>query len=183
MKQSSLASMSMFALLLLLKWQLIWNSLLSVLCLYCHPGLLRMSSCGEAVPTMMPQLSTRPMSVCANRPCKPSWHVLHSVCNGWQVYSDCVPSQSPLCCAGARFSFSFVPNARTIQEVSTKQCVTADQSGKYTLSAGQTGPSVWEVFVLCPKVGEVYSILAASNKKYFVLGYNGGRLVDSGLIA
>jgi endo-1,3(4)-beta-glucanase len=83
----------------------------------------------------------------------------------------------------AIFKFAFVPNAGTIQSLSTSQYVTADQNGNFTLSAARATPSAWEVFVVRPKKGAasgVYSILAVSNKEYLTIGA-GGALINNGV--
>ncbi|KAF5375528.1 hypothetical protein D9615_009199 [Tricholomella constricta] len=82
----------------------------------------------------------------------------------------------------AKFKFAFAPNAGTIQAVSNNKFVTADQTGTFTLSAARDVASGWEIFVVRPKQGAasgVYSILAASNKKYLTLG-SGGALINNG---
>lgn len=82
----------------------------------------------------------------------------------------------------ATFNSSFVPNAGTLQLISTKEFVTADQSGNYTLSATRSTASSWETFVIRQKVGAaagVYSIQAVSNRLYITVDGDGS-LVNNG---
>jgi endo-1,3(4)-beta-glucanase len=75
-----------------------------------------------------------------------------------------------------------VPNAGTLQLISTKEFVTADQSGNYTLSATRSTASSWETFVIRQKVGAavgVYSIQAVSNRLYITVDGDGS-LVNNG---
>ncbi|KAL1734063.1 glycoside hydrolase family 81 protein [Schizophyllum commune] len=72
------------------------------------------------------------------------------------------------------FTLGFAPNAGTLQ--AGGQYVTADSSGTYTLSANRATASAWEIFVIRQKQGAatgVYSIMAASNKQYVVVGADG----------
>lgn len=74
------------------------------------------------------------------------------------------------------FKLAWLPNAGTIQSVTTSQYVTADQSGTNALSAARATASTWEGFVIRQKVGAatgVYSIKAASNGLYVAVGSDG----------
>ena len=74
------------------------------------------------------------------------------------------------------FSSAYFPNAGTLQLVSNKQFVTADQSGTSALAAARATASTWERFIIRQKIGEsqdVYSIKAASNGKYVTLSSDG----------
>jgi endo-1,3(4)-beta-glucanase len=76
----------------------------------------------------------------------------------------------------------YVPNAGTLQLASSKQFVTADQSGDSALAAARATASSWERFIIRQKLGEgqdVYSIKAASNGKYVRIGSD-GFLVNNG---
>jgi endo-1,3(4)-beta-glucanase len=84
--------------------------------------------------------------------------------------------------AAATFSSSYVPNAGTLQLTSTKQYVTADQSGSSTLAAIRGVASTWERFTIRQKVGAasgVYSIKAASNGLYITIAGDGS-LINNG---
>ncbi|KAF9463551.1 glycoside hydrolase family 81 protein [Collybia nuda] len=133
-------------------------------------------------------LSTRPgaSGVCTSAATNPIGNFyLQSSSTGNYVSTSSLPdllasttSQS----SAVRFKFAFAPNAGTIQAISTSKFVTADQTGTFTLSAARDVASTWEIFVIRPKSGAgsgVYSILAASNKKYLTLGSNGA-LINNG---
>jgi endo-1,3(4)-beta-glucanase len=82
----------------------------------------------------------------------------------------------------ATFNSSFVPNSGTLQLMSTREFVTADQSGNFTLSATRSIPSSWETFVIRQKIGAaagVYSIKAASNGLYVTISGD-GLLINNG---
>nr|RBQ89678.1 hypothetical protein FVER53263_13657 [Fusarium verticillioides] len=79
------------------------------------------------------------------------------------------------------FSSAYVPNAGTLQLISNKQYVTADQSGAYSLSAARAIADTWERFIIRQKIGQnqgVYSIKAASNGKYVRVGGDGSLIND-----
>jgi endo-1,3(4)-beta-glucanase len=83
---------------------------------------------------------------------------------------------------GAIFNGSYVPNAGTLQLLSTGEYVTADDSGDYTLAAARVVASTWEQFIVRPKngaAGGVYSIKAVSNSLYITLGSDGS-LINNG---
>ncbi|KAJ6787751.1 hypothetical protein PWT90_04010 [Aphanocladium album] len=83
--------------------------------------------------------------------------------------------------AASSFASAYLPNAGTLQLVSSGQYVTADQSGTGTLAAARGSASAWERFVVRQKVGAatgVYTIKAASNGKYVTLAGDGS-LVNS----
>jgi endo-1,3(4)-beta-glucanase len=85
-------------------------------------------------------------------------------------------SSSSSSAEASTFSSAYVPNAGTLQLVSTGQYVTADQSGGYALSATRATASAWERFTIRPKAGAaagVYSIKAASNGRYVTVGGDG----------
>ncbi|OAA76585.1 Glycoside hydrolase, family 81 [Akanthomyces lecanii RCEF 1005] len=74
------------------------------------------------------------------------------------------------------FASAYLPNAGTLQLVSSNQYVTADQSGNSTLAAARATASAWERFVVRQKVNAatgVYTIKAASNGKYVTLAGDG----------
>ncbi len=79
------------------------------------------------------------------------------------------------------FASAYLPNAGTLQLVSTSQYVTADQPGANALAAARGAASSWERFVIRQKKGAakgVYTIKAASNGQYVATG-NDGSLVNS----
>ncbi|KAG6891165.1 hypothetical protein C0992_009780 [Termitomyces sp. T32_za158] len=135
-------------------------------------------------------LSTRPgaSNVCASAPFNPiGTFYIQSVTTNAYVTESALPdliASSTSQSFGARFQLASAPNAGTIKAVSTNQFVTADISGSYTISASRDTVSTWEIFIIRPKEGAesgVYSILAASNKQYVTLGYNGD-LINNGAI-
>ena len=145
---------------------------------------------GNSYSNQMYFLSTRPNAtgVCTTASANPlGTFYIQSAMGGKYIGTASLPNlvaTAGSTAQAARFNFGFAPNAGTIQEVSTRQYVTADLSGTYTLSAGRAVASAWEVFIVRPKLGGasgVHSILAASNKEYVVLGSDGG-LVNSGLM-
>jgi endo-1,3(4)-beta-glucanase len=80
------------------------------------------------------------------------------------------------------FNNSFVPNAGTLQLISTGQYVTADISGDYALAAIRAVASTWEQFIIRQKIGApagVYSILAVSNSLYVTVNSEGW-LINNG---
>ncbi|KAI1171449.1 glycoside hydrolase family 81 protein [Nemania sp. FL0916] len=84
--------------------------------------------------------------------------------------------------SAAVFGSAYVPNAGTLELLSTSMYVTADSSGSYTISASRTAPSTWEHFTIRPKVGGgsgVYTIKASSNGQYITVGGDGS-LVNNG---
>jgi len=174
-----------------------WKSVIYLAYSQANPSLAAQRSAaltswgsGNSYSNQMYFLSTRPNAtgVCATAPANPlGTFYIQSAITGKYIATASLPNlvaAASSTAQAARFSFGFVPNAGTIQEVSTRQYVTADQTGTYTLSAGRAVASAWEIFVVRSKVGGasgVYSILAASNREYVVLGSDGG-LVNSGLV-
>ncbi len=75
-----------------------------------------------------------------------------------------------------------MPNAGTLQLMSTGQYVTADQSGSYTVAAVRATASTWERFTVRQKIGAasgVYSIKASSNGLYITVASDGS-LINNG---
>jgi endo-1,3(4)-beta-glucanase len=133
-------------------------------------------------------LSTRPgaSGICNAAASNPTGNFMIQSSSGSYVSIANLPNliaSTPNRAQAAVFNFAFAPNAGTIQSRSSSQYVTADQSGNFTLSAARAVASTWEIFVIRPKKGAasgVYSILAASNKKYLTLGA-GGILINNGM--
>jgi endo-1,3(4)-beta-glucanase len=76
----------------------------------------------------------------------------------------------------AVFDSAYVPNAGTLQLLSTSMYVTADSSGDFTLSAARDTAGAWEKFTVRPKTGsgaDIYSIKASSNGRYVAVGSDG----------
>lgn len=133
-------------------------------------------------------IATRPgaSGVCNSAGGNPTGnYVLQSTTNNQFVSTVGLPNLMATGAAqsdAAVFDFGFAPNAGTIQDVATEQYVTADSSGNFTISASRASPSAWEIFIIRLKDGagsDVYSIQAASNKKWVVVGADGS-LVNNG---
>ncbi|PVF98067.1 glycoside hydrolase family 81 protein [Serendipita vermifera] len=80
------------------------------------------------------------------------------------------------------YKLAFATGGGTIYAQNNAQYVTADASGNYTIAAARAVASTWEIFTIRQKIGAatgVYSILAASNKKYITVGSNGA-LINNG---
>jgi endo-1,3(4)-beta-glucanase len=80
------------------------------------------------------------------------------------------------------YKLAFAVGGGTIYGLNNNQFVTADAGGTYTIAAARPAASTWEIFTIRQKIGAatgVYSILAASNKKYLTVGGNGA-LINNG---
>lgn len=75
----------------------------------------------------------------------------------------------------AAIVLSSVPGGITLRANATSQYVTADESGKYALSAQRDSASAWEIFSfqLLSGTTDQYTMTAHSNKKYVALGDDG----------
>jgi len=145
---------------------------------------------GNTYSNQMYFLSTRPgaSNICAQATANPQGKFKLRVAETGRFVSsssgspDLIASSATSQADATVYAFAFTPNAGTIQAVATGQFVTADAAGTYTISASRAAASTWETFVVRQKIGAAtgtYSILAASNKKYVVVGSNGA-LVNSG---
>lgn len=172
-----------------------WKSVIYLAYANANPGTAAQRSSaltswgsGNSYSNQMYFLATRPgaSGVCGDVDANPlGTYVLQVASTGQFVGNSTLPDlvAGDAGQAGAViFNFGFAPNAGTMQTVGTGQYVTADSSGTYTLSASRAAASSWEIFVIRQKQGAatgVYSIMAASNKQYVVVGAN-GTLKNSG---
>jgi endo-1,3(4)-beta-glucanase len=155
-----------------------------------HAKLTPVAGSGNTFSNELYFIGTRPnptgAPICGNMPSNPTGTFTLQVYPDGQYVSASASNTNLIAntnAAGAvTFTSEYLPNAGTLQLVSTGQFITADISGNFALSASRTVASTWETFIVRPKVGApsgVYSIKASSNGLYIVI-QSDGSLRNSG---